>query len=216
MQLIYMLRKLGDRLGIIEICPVSPQDSAPVKIQTRTVTLAELVTKIEVAEVRELAELPAELSVPFEDVFKAAGIQAPEKGWTVNQLEELLSSDKLRGMNRTQAQQETLRALAAEGVDSADIIKDAVARDQALDHFEESIAGKRQQWLESKRELISALETHIRALQEQQKRVEHEIAAEEESWTKWRRRKRQREIDMANAVSFLIDQPIISIEDEPS
>src|SRR5215813_2270371 len=149
MQLMYMLRKLGDRLGIIEVCPVSPEVSAPVKIQTRTVTLAELITKIEVAEVGELAELPLELSVPFEEVFRAAGIQGPAKGWTVNQLEEFLSSEKLRGMDRTRAQEEILRALSSQCVDAADIVKDAVARDQALDQFEERIAGKREQWLQS-------------------------------------------------------------------
>src|SRR5262245_49965682 len=73
MQLIEMLHKLGDRLGIVELAP-APQSSAPVKIQTRTVTLAELVTTIQITEVRELAQKPTELPVPFDEVYKAAGI----------------------------------------------------------------------------------------------------------------------------------------------
>ena len=62
LDLLGMLRKLGDRLGVIELSPDS-QPSAPVKVQTRTITLTELITTIQITEVQELAELPAELSV---------------------------------------------------------------------------------------------------------------------------------------------------------
>jgi len=41
MDLLGMLRKFGDRLGIIEPNPVSPHPNLPVKIQTRAVTLAD-------------------------------------------------------------------------------------------------------------------------------------------------------------------------------
>ena len=59
MNLLGMLRKLGDRLGILELSTES-QPSLPAKIETRAITLAELIMTIQVTEVRELAELPAE------------------------------------------------------------------------------------------------------------------------------------------------------------
>jgi hypothetical protein len=214
MHLTDMLRKLGDRLGIIELAPASRAPSTPVKIQTRTVTLAELVTRIQVREVRELAELPAELSVPFDEVYSAAGIQTPPSGWTVNRLEEFLKSDAVQGLTRSDAQRETLRALGAAGVNSADVIKDAVARDQAMDAFEEGVARKRELWLAGKKQLLLALETQIHGLQEEQRRVAQEVTSEEKNWTEWRRRKIQRETDMAHAVSYLIDKPVISIDSE--
>jgi hypothetical protein len=213
MHLTDMLRKLGDRLGIIELSPASAP-STPVKIQTRTVTLAELVTRIQIHEVRELAELPAELSVPFDDVYSAAGITTPPSGWTVNRLEEFLKSDAVRGLERSDAQRETLRALAAAGVKSADVIKDAVARDQAMDAFEDGVARKRELWRASKKQLLEGLEAQIQSLQEEQRRVAQEVASEEKKWTEWRRRKIQREKDMALAVSYLIDKPVISIDSE--
>jgi hypothetical protein len=200
MYLTDMLRKLGDRLGIIEMAPASTQKQAPVKVQTRTVTLTELITAIRVTELRQLAEMPAELSVPFEQVFNAAGIPASPKGWTVEQLEAFLKSDEIRKMDREQAQHETLRALAEGGIDGSDIIRDAIARDQALDAFEDSIAKKRREWLGAKKLEI--------------RQVEAEIASEEKAWAEWRSRKRQREKDMAAAVSYLIDKPVISIEEE--
>jgi hypothetical protein len=200
MYLTDMLRKLGDRLGIIEMAPASADKRAPVKIQTRTVTMTELITAIRVTELRELAETPSELSVPFEEVFKAAGIPDSPKGWTIERLEEFLKDDKIRRMDRGQAQQETLRVLAEGGIDGSDIVRDAVARDQALDAFEESIAEKRRIWLAAKKREI--------------RQVEEEIASEEKAWAEWRSRKRQREKDMAQAVSYLIDKPVISIEEE--
>jgi hypothetical protein len=103
-------------------------------------------------------------------------------------------------MDRTQAQHETLAMLAAEKVNAEDLIKDAISRDQALDAFAESILKKRERWLTEKRQEIQTLE--------------QEIAAEEKEWSDWRRRKRQREQDMARAVGYLIDKPVISIDEE--
>jgi len=200
MDLLGILRKFGDRVGIIELKPISPHLDAPVKVQTRAVTLAELATKIHITKVGELADLPAELSVSFEDIFKAAGIHSTSTGWTVERLHEFLNSDAIRAMDRSAAQHEALRMLAAEKVDAADLVKDAVSRDQALDAYQDFISRKRQ--------------PRIRALEDQRRRLEQAIAAEEESWREWRQRKRQREREMAQAVGYLIDGPVISIDEE--
>jgi hypothetical protein len=171
-----------------------------VKIQTRSVTLSELVMTIQISEVRELAELPAELTIPFDDVYKAAGIEPPPSGWTVDRLQEFLNNDRIRGMSHEEAQRETLGMLASQKIDPADLVKDAISRDQALDVFTESIVKKREHWLAEKRHEIQVLE--------------QQIADEEKKWEEWRRKKRQREQDMARAVAYLIDKPVISIDDE--
>jgi hypothetical protein len=207
MNLIVMLRKLGDRIGIIEMSSATQPPSTPVKIQTRTITLSELMMTVQISDVHELAELPAELSVPFEDVFKAAGHDPAAAGWTVERLQEFLKSDRIRGMNRDDLQRETLRMLKEENADPADIVKDAIFRDQALDAFEDSIAKKRQRWLSERHQLLSDLSA-------QMTQVQQEIAEEEAKWNDWRRQKRQREQDMAHAVGFLIDKPVITIEED--
>ena len=195
-----MLRKLGDRLGIVELSPGQDQPAVPVKIHTRTITLSELIMTIKIAEVRELAELPAELSISFDDVFKAAGIQSSPSAWTVDRLQEFLNSKRIQGMDHDGVQRETLNMLASEKVDAADLIKDAISRDQALDAFADSIVKKRELWLARKRQEIQA--------------IEQEIAVEEKEFSNWRRRKRRREQDMARAIGYLIDRPVISIDDE--
>jgi hypothetical protein len=188
MDLLGMLRKLGDRLGIIELAADPQQSSHPVKIQTRTITLDELVS-IQLKNVRELAELPLQLPASFEDIFEAAGIHAPSNGWSVDRLRQFLNSDRVRTMDRAEAQRETLQMLASEKVDAAEVIKDAISRDQALDAFADFTLKK------------------IQALKEQ-------VEAEEKKWNEWRALKRQREQEMARAVGLLIDKPVISIEEE--
>jgi hypothetical protein len=188
MDLLGTLRKLGDRLGIIEIAADSQQASHPVKIQTRSITLDELVS-IHLKDVQELAEVPAEFPASFDEIFNAAKIKAPPNGWTVDRLREFLNSERIRALDRADAQRETLQMLAAEKVDAADVIKDAIARDQALDAFAEYTHKK------------------IQAMKDQ-------LEAEQRKWNEWRAQKRQREQEMARAIGYLIDKPVISIEDE--
>ena len=200
MDLLAMLRRFGDRIGIIEMESASSQPGAPAKIHTRSVTLGELATTIQTTPVRELADLPAELSVSLEDIFKAAGIQPTSTGWTIERLHQFLNSDPIRAMDRSAAQREALRMLAVEKVDVEDLVKDAVSRDQALDAYEDSISRTRVQ--------------RIRSLEDQRKRIEQQIAAEESRWREWRRQKRQRERELAYAVGYLIDRPVITTDEE--
>jgi hypothetical protein len=199
MNLLTMLRRLGDRLGIVEVSPDS-SPSTPVKVQTRSITLSELTMTIQVTDVRNLADSPAELLISFEDVFKAAGISTPPDGWSIERLGELVNTQKQARRDRTAAQQEIARTLASSNVDAADVIRDAISRDQALDAFADSVLKKRQRWVaERKREIQS---------------IEQQITEEEQRWKDWRRKKRQWEQDAAEAVGYLIDKPVISIDEE--
>ena len=81
MNLLDMLRRLGDRLGLLELALDPQQPSSPVKVQTRRITLEELIMTIQITEVRELAAQPAESQVSFDKIFEAAGIRAPSNGW---------------------------------------------------------------------------------------------------------------------------------------
>src|SRR5262245_54618035 len=121
MGLLDTLRRLGDRLGILELSREA-QPSSPVKIQTRSTTLAELIVEIQVTDVQSLAELPAELSVSFEDVFKAAGIPAPPSGWTVERLMEFVQTYKLHSLEHPAAQRAILSELKSQNVAAADLI----------------------------------------------------------------------------------------------
>jgi hypothetical protein len=59
---------------------------------------------------------------------------------------------------------------------------------------------KRQRWVADKKQEI--------------RNIEQQIADEEKKWKEWRKKKRQWEQDMSGAVQYLIDKPVISIDEE--
>jgi hypothetical protein len=86
------------------------------------------------------SELPA--AAEFEEVYAEAGVGLPAHGYGIDKVAEMVENKRLATLNREVKATAVLTALEAAGVSLADVIQDAVRRDQALDAFE---AGKRQQ-----------------------------------------------------------------------
>lgn len=217
MSLLDGLRRLGGKLGLIQPAAAPDPASGPVKIVSRSVTLKELTTEVRAEEVRTLAELPAELSVEFEKVYQTAGIQAPAHGWTIERLEALLRTDQYRGMDRAAAQQAILGVLSAVKAEVADLVRDAIGRDQALDKFEAFVRQKLDDRLVARQRKISELEEQMRDLEKERERLEEEMKSDREQWQQWKSRKVLVEKGMAWAISYLTDDPVVTTEpDRPS
>ncbi len=213
MRLVEIMQALGDRLGILEkALPATVQ--SPVKLRTRTITLTELMTEIRSEEVRTLADLPAELSVPFHEVFQAAGIAAAARGWTVEKLSEVLRDDALQKLERAEIQKRILDALAADEVEVQDVIRDAVARDRALDAFEEFARRKLKERELVRERKAAEIEAGIAALQTERDALRQKAEADREQWREWRRRKRQVEQELARSVGFLIEDRVITTDED--
>ena len=206
MNLIELLRALGDRLGIVELRqPASP--ARPAKIQTRTISLNELLIEIRQEEVRVLAERPAELSIAFEQIFATAGVKAAAHGWTVDRLKQLLKTEQFQSKDRLEAQKAVLSILANEKVAVEEVVKDAVARDQALDAFETFVREKMERRKAARARKLAEQESRIRTLQEELDRLRSEALEDEEHWRQWQQKKEAAERELAWAVGYLIDRP---------
>jgi hypothetical protein len=72
MGLLAKLQALGCQLRLVQMVPKT--QTAPTKIETRSVTLQELTTQLQTENVRILAESPVELTIDFERIFETAGI----------------------------------------------------------------------------------------------------------------------------------------------
>ncbi len=213
MSFLDLLQNLGDRLGILEASS-GPAAQPAAKIQTRTVTLAELTTEISREEVRALADLPAELTVTFEMVFESAGVHAPVHGWTVDRLGQLLQTDALKDKDREAAQKAILGILNTEKVPVEDIVRDAISRDQALDSFEAFARRKMEDRMAAREHKVAEIKAQIKNLQSELNTIEESGRADEEKWREWRRQKRARERDLATSVSYLIDRQVITTDTE--
>ena len=213
MGLLDLLRSLGDRLGILE--SAAARTSKPLaKIPTRIITLAELKTTIRSEEVRTLAGLPAEFSVAFEEIFKAAGIKSGAHGWTVERLAGLLRTEQFKSLDRPALQRALLNILDEEKVEVEDLVREAVGRDQALDAYEGFVQRKMEARMAARERNISELEGEIRALEEKRARLREEVDSDGKHWREWLDRKRAHEKELAWTIGYLIDRPVITIEEE--
>jgi hypothetical protein len=207
------LCELGSRLRIIQVA--APPDAKPLsKVPMRTVTLANLAAEVRVEQVRALADAPAELSLPFEQICRAAGAQPPAHGWTVPKLIKLLRNKGLGNISRPAAQGKLVSYLASAQAPVEDLVKDAVARDQAVDKFAAFLKQKVEQRQRERNQRLAALTAQIKDLQAEAERLKGEIAAEQQCYVQWRRRKLAHEKELAWAISFLLDKPVVSVDEE--
>ncbi len=213
MSILDRLHGLGERLRIFESKPAA-KASKPSKIATRTVTLAQLTGEIRQEELRALADLPAELSVAFEKVFEAAGIKSPAHGWTASRLKQLLETEQFRGMDRGSMQKALLNILAAEKIDVEDIVKDVIARDQALDAFEAFTRKKMNDRVTARQRKLSEVESQILSLEEQRARLTEEMNGDQEQWRRWQERKRAYERELSHTMSYLVDRSVVTLDDQ--
>jgi hypothetical protein len=68
-------------------------------------------------------------------VYREAGVPAPFRGYGIDKLVEILESRRLSALPREVRISAVLASLDAAGVSLGDVLRDAVARDRALDDF---------------------------------------------------------------------------------
>jgi hypothetical protein len=154
----------------------------------------------------------------FEAIYRASGVSDPAHGFSAYKVLEILSSADFAALDaRAKAGALTgfLRMNPAGPVAIADVIQDAVARDQALDRFEEFLRRK----LEARREQVAsdnaALQAEIDALarrnQEKMDESRRALEGEAQRLAEWQARKRIEERRLFDAVSPFVEQNPVSV-----
>jgi hypothetical protein len=174
------------------------------------VTLEELACEIRSVEVRALADAPAEVASPPEKIFETAGIAPNPKGWSVDKLKELIQSQVSKNKSREEVQKSVLAIMNSDGVTAGDIVKDAVARDRALDAFEDSARDR----MEAGKKRTLDLEAQIEKLRQETTGLKEKLQEHQRQWNEWRKQKRAYEKEMATAISYIVDHAVITTDDD--
>ncbi len=74
--------------------------------------------------------------LPLEDIYRAAGIANPRKGYSIHKVVEMLGSEHIRGLSKEMKRAAVLMALDVAGVSVDEVQQDAKAREEALDSYE--------------------------------------------------------------------------------
>jgi AAA+ ATPase superfamily predicted ATPase len=212
MSFVKLLQGIGDRLGILEA--VSGSEPHPLKrIQTRSISLKELAGEIKSGEIRALADSLAELSAPFDTIYETAGISSNPQDWTIERLKQIVAREGLSGKSREDVQRTVLELLKAEGVPAEKLVQDAMARDKALDSYEEFVGEKMKARMNTWNRKQIELELKIKELQDECKTLKSALESDESKWREWRKQKRMRERELATLVSYVVDHSVITLDD---
>lgn len=210
MPIMEWLRTAGGRLGLVRFVSTSAPATGPKKVPTRVVTLKELLAEARAAEPPPPSAAPADLARSFEEIYRDAGITPPVHGWTVQRLAEWLRAEADLKAPRETLQLGILHKLASEQAHVQDIVRDALARDQALDAYEVAIGRAIEEREAVRRARTEQLEQEIRSLKASLSQIAEESRRDAARLEDWRARKATIEQEMAWTLDFLINEKVVS------
>ncbi len=149
--------------------------------------------------------------VAMEDIYRAAGIMMPRKGYSIKKVVEMLNSEHIRGLSKDMKRVALLMALDAAGVSIAEVLQDAKARQQALDaHEAEQKKRAEAEWtrkVEENAQIEAELERIKAHHMARVARNVDAIAREKAVFNEWLAQKQQESQSMADAADLCLKPP---------
>jgi len=225
MSLLDRLLALGEGLGIV--CSQPSGESEVAKVSTRTVTMKDLCAEVQRSQGRQGSQgsegsqggtgfepvlPPQELTVEFDKVFQASGLKPLASPWTIEHVAKVLEGPPYTGRERPDVQRMLLEAIKAAGFCVEDVIKDALARDKAIDQFATRCRAKLDEQAAAGERTKAQLQDQIKQLQRQCEELDADARTAAEQWKQWWARKLAFEERMAWATGFLLDRPVVTVE----
>jgi len=168
--------------------------------------------KISAGVGRESGENFAGELLSMEDIYRAAGIAGPRRGYSINKVVEMLHSEHIRGLSKEMKRASVLMALDAAGVSIEEVVRDAKARQVAIDTYQ---AEQRKlfeaQWArkaEENLQIQAELETVKARYMERVRRNLDGVAREKTTFGNWLTAKQQEAQSMAEAVELCVKAPV--------
>jgi hypothetical protein len=199
------LKALGCRLGLIRIVTAGP--SVPPKITPRVTSMKDMMTEGRRQANRDLGDLPRELSLSFEQVFKAAGVPSVGKAWTVERVCDLLRRDAAPDGDRAKVRSALLQQLAAENVTVQDLVEDSLSRHRALEDCEKRLLAEVGQRHQTRQQQRAEVERQMAQLQEACRRLQAADEQDQQQMRTWCGRKSVYQKDMRWAIQIVSESP---------
>ena len=144
--------------------------------------------------------------LPMEDIYRAAGIMNPRRGYGINKVVEMLQSEHVRGLSKEMKRAAVLMALDAAGIPIDEVLMDARARQNALDSYE---TGQRKQveaeWARKAEESVQ-IQAELERVKEQYAarigRHMNGLAQEKAAFSNWQTTKQQEFQSMSEAAEL--------------
>ncbi|HPC84715.1 MAG TPA: hypothetical protein P5234_15625 [Thermoanaerobaculaceae bacterium] len=169
-----------------------------------------------------LGQAPASDDWTLEQIYASAGVQPPAHGFTVYRLIEMLEGEEFRdldGPTRARVIAGVLKRLPAGAVEVEDIVRDAAARDRALDAFERFLSERVVRLERETAEKNAALQQQIDELTIANTQLMEAnraaVAQERARLDRWRARKREEEERLFAAVAPFVERNPVTRDEPP-
>jgi hypothetical protein len=154
--------------------------------------------------------------LPVEDIYRAAGVMNPPRGYGIHKVVAMLSSEHIRGLSKEMKRAGVLMALDAAGTTIEQVQQDAKARLDALDSYE---ADRKKQfdgeWARRAEDIVQIQAELERVKAQYMARISRNldaVARQKATFTSWQAMRRQEIQNISDAAELCLK----SIESEPA
>ena len=148
--------------------------------------------------------------MPFEEIYRNASFKQPKVAYDILKVAEMVNSQHVAGLSVEAKRCAVLMALDVAGVETEDLLQDAMARQRALNDYEEALQNALREFELTKNRENAEIQAELDRLSARymariQANVD-EVARQQDAHRVWQREKQQESQCIAEAASFCTPQ----------
>jgi hypothetical protein len=148
--------------------------------------------------------------VPFDEIYRNASFKQPKVAYDILKVAEMVSSPHVAGLSLEAKRCAVLMALEVAGVETEDLLQDAMARQRALNEYEESLQNSLRDFEAVKNRENAEIQAELdrltaRYMARIQANVD-EVARQQDNFHAWQKEKQQESQCIAEAAAFCAPQ----------
>ncbi|HEY1203397.1 MAG: hypothetical protein ABSH46_17120 [Bryobacteraceae bacterium] len=148
--------------------------------------------------------------VPFEEIYRNASFKQPKVAYDILKVAEMVHSPHVSGLSLEAKRCAVLMALDVAGVETEDLLQDAMARQRALNDYEEALQNSLREFEANKNRENTEIQAELdRLTARYMARIQgnvDEVARQQDAYVAWQKEKQQESQCIAEAASFCTPQ----------
>ncbi len=147
---------------------------------------------------------------PFEEIYRNASFKQPKVAYDILKVAEMVNSSHVAGLSLEAKRCAVLMALEVAGVQTEDLLQDAMARQRALNDYEEALQNSLREFESTKNRENAEIQAELdRVTARYMARIQaniDEVARQQDSFRTWQKEKQQESQCIAEAASYCTPQ----------
>jgi hypothetical protein len=147
---------------------------------------------------------------PFEEIYRNASFKQPKVAYDILKVSEMVNSQHVAGLSLEAKRCAVLMALDVAGVAAEDLLQDAMARQRALNEYEDALQNSLREFEAAKNRENTEIQAEMdRATARYMARIQgnvDEVARQQDNFRGWQKQKQRESQCIAEAASFCAPQ----------